>query len=91
MDKSSITILVLSLLGSLFITSIPVVTFMWKIFSIVARDKQADEMQLLALNGLKERIEHLSTRLSGQTDNLNRRLKQVERFLAKTTEFEERE
>ncbi len=91
MDKSSATVLILSLLGTLLITSIPLVTFMWKIFSVVARDKQADEMQLLALNGLRERVEHLSTRLSGQTDNLNRRLKQVERFLSKTTEFEERE
>ncbi len=91
MDKASITLIVLSVLGTLFATSVPIATLMWKIFNVIARDQQADELQVLTVNGLRERIEHVTTRLTGQTDNLNRRLKQVERFLAKTTEFEERE
>lgn len=91
MSKSEITIIVLSVLGTLFATSVPIATLMWKLFGVVARDKQADELQLLGMNGLKERIEHVATRLTGQTDSLNRRLKQVERFLSKTTNFEERE
>ncbi|MGB9774562.1 MAG: hypothetical protein ACPL4I_11155 [Bacteroidota bacterium] len=91
MSKSEITILVISVIGTLFTTLIPITALMWRIFQIVARDKHTDEIQLLNLNGLKERIEHIGTRLNGQTENLNRRLKNVERFLAKTTEFEERE
>lgn len=91
MDKASITLIVLSVLGTIFATSVPIATLLWKIFNVIARDKQSDELQILTVNGLKERIEHVAIRLTGQTDNLNRRLKQVERFLAKTTEFEERE
>lgn len=91
MDKASITLIVLSVLGTIFATSVPIATLLWKIFNVIARDKQSDELQVLTVNGLKERIEHVTIRLTGQTDNLNRRLKQVERFLAKTTEFEERE
>lgn len=91
MSKSEITILVLSVLGTLVATSLPIATLLWKVFNVVARDKQSDEFQQLAINGLRERIEHCATRLTGQNDNLNRRVKQVERFLAKTTNFEERE
>ncbi len=91
MSRTEITILILSVLGTVFATSVPIATLMWKIFNVIARDKQTDELQLLTINGLKERIEHVSTRFSNQTENLNRRLKAVERFLSKTTEFEERE
>jgi hypothetical protein len=48
------------------------------------------DVQQLSHNGLLEKFGHFSTRTRGEVAELDKRLKQVEHFLSKTTEFEPR-
>lgn len=47
-----------------------------------------DDNLVLSFNGLREKFEHFSTRSRTEVNELNRRLQDVEEFLAKKTEFE---
>jgi uncharacterized protein YoxC len=47
-----------------------------------------DDTVILGINGLREKFEHFSTRSRTEVNELNRRLQDVEEFLAKKTEFE---
>jgi hypothetical protein len=49
-----------------------------------------DNVQQLAINGLKERIDHQTGRLSRDTASLQSRLEDIEGYLAKNTEFNPR-
>jgi hypothetical protein len=52
-------------------------------------DHASDRMELLT-NGLKERVEHVNTRLSGQMKDTSSTLGSVEAFLVKNTAYERR-
>ncbi|QYO63151.1 hypothetical protein [Leptolyngbya sp. 7M] len=52
-------------------------------------DHASDRMELLT-NGLKERIEHVNTRLSGQVKETSVTLNSVEAYLQKNTTYERR-
>jgi len=100
MNPESIGIFVLTLVGVS-----PLVGLLWKAFNTIASIRQElqrtrdlndhlNDKQDLAINGLKELIEHRSVRLQGQVDDLSRRhqnvfrhLDDMERYLEKTTEF----
>lgn len=49
----------------------------------------SDHIELL-VNGLKERVEHINTRLSNQYKDINSVLSDIEGFLQKKTEYERR-
>lgn len=49
------------------------------------------DVQVLSQRGLEERFEHVTIRLKNESASLEKRLRQVEHFLAKTTEFEPRD
>lgn len=44
----------------------------------------------LTVNGVRERMEHINTRISSQSKDLGRSLADVENFLQKSTAFEKR-
>jgi predicted PurR-regulated permease PerM len=46
------------------------------------------ETEDLRFNGIKERLEHLSSRLGNQVTNLESDVEEVQNFLTKTTEFQ---
>lgn len=52
-------------------------------------DHASDRMELLT-NGLKERVEHVNTRLSGQVKETSATLNSVEAYLQKNTTYERR-
>lgn len=52
-------------------------------------DHASDRMELLT-NGLKERVEHVNTRLSNQMKDTSSTLGSVEAFLVKNTAYERR-
>lgn len=52
--------------------------------------KHEIEKLQLTVNGVRERMEHINTRVSGQLKESGALLKDVEIFLAKTTSFERR-
>ncbi|WNZ24850.1 hypothetical protein HJG54_19685 [Leptolyngbya sp. NK1-12] len=52
-------------------------------------DHATDQMELLT-NGLKERIEHVNTRLSGQVKETGATIYAIEAFLQKNTTYERR-
>ena len=45
----------------------------------------------LSLNGTKELVNHLRTRTKIESDRLDDRLRQLEQFLVKTTNYQPRE
>ncbi|MBW4465232.1 MAG: hypothetical protein KME07_07300 [Pegethrix bostrychoides GSE-TBD4-15B] len=45
----------------------------------------------LAVNGVKELVNHLRTRTKNDDEHLHQRLAQVERYLSKTTDFQSRD
>lgn len=49
-----------------------------------------DDKVTLAVNGVRETAQHLRERTLSDTVNLNRRITDIERYLAKTTPFEAR-
>lgn len=54
------------------------------------RLENLNDVQALSFNGFKEKIEHFITRSRNESKELDDRLKSVENFLTKTTEFEKR-
>lgn len=53
--------------------------------------EHAEDRLTLTTNGLKERIEHINTRVSGQVKDLSATVRAVEGFLQKNTAYERRE
>lgn len=57
--------------------------------SQVQSENLTDRVELF-VNGLKERIEHINTRLSGQNKEIASTVADIEAFLQKNTEYERR-
>ena len=91
----------LVLVTTLFSFCASVLYQVWKISSAVSemryglekqdmRLESMNDVQTLAFNGFREKIEHFVTRSRGESREFSQRLESVENFLVKSTEFEKR-
>jgi hypothetical protein len=81
----------------LLVGLIAVLGFLWRLFSVVAelkaKDKELEyniELLELTTNGVKERAEHLSTRLTNQLQDLSSTVYDLENWTVKNTSYEKR-
>lgn len=74
----------------------------WKVSSSVSdmkhglekqdiRLENLNDVQALAFNGFRERIDHAITRVRSEVQTLDNRTEGIENFLVKTTAFEKRQ
>lgn len=61
-----------------------------KISRLELETKHEVDLLKLTINGVRERMEHINTRVSGQLKDRAGALEDVELFLAKTTPYERR-
>lgn len=76
---------------TLFIGLSSVLAILWKGFRLIDHLENRIFSLEVTLNGVREKVEHNTTRFTGRLDRLEARASQYERFLAKTTDFEVRD
>lgn len=75
----------------LIIGGITILTAFWKAFRIIDNLENRIFALETTVNGVRERLEHVTVRITTRLDRLESRANQFERFLAKTTDFEVRD
>ncbi len=69
---------------------ISLLAVLWRVSQSAARvEHQIDKLEL-TVNGIRERMEHINTRLSNEHRELERSLTDVENYLHKNTAYERR-
>jgi uncharacterized protein YoxC len=93
MDAPQIVTLVIALIGSAATVS----GSLWKVFRLISRieeqlreSEHKQEILTMQVNQTVQRIEHVSERFNRTIANIDNRLRGVEGYLTKTTEFEQR-